>query len=92
MTSDTFSGVAPVAPQLIYEQLHVSMFFDQTLFVFSSFYDASNPKRRALKCCESVFNFQPMNSDLKPFRVFLDDVNIKTTFPQVAVFLRIVSH
>ena len=31
-----------------------------------------NPKRRALKFCEDLSNFQPVNSDLRPFREFLD--------------------
>ena len=37
-------------------------------FVF--FYICSNQKRHALKFCEDMSNFQPVNSDLRPFRAF----------------------
>ena len=37
----------------------------------------SNQKRLALKFCEDLSNFQPVNSDLRPSRAFLDDVRIK---------------
>ena len=37
------------------------------------------PKKRALKFCEHLSNFQPVKSDLRQFRAFLDDVGTKTT-------------
>ena len=48
------------------------------LTVFELFWHVSNQKRRALNFCEDVSNFQPVNSDMKPCRAFLDDVCTKT--------------
>ena len=39
----------------------------------------SNQKRHTLKFSEDLSNFQPVNSHLKPFRAFWDDVCTKTT-------------
>ena len=40
----------------------------------------SNQQRQALNICEDLSNFQPVNSNLKPFRALLDDVCTKATW------------
>ena len=42
-------------------------FVDPNLYLFTVF---SNQTRSALNCCEDLPNFQPVNSDLTPFREF----------------------
>ena len=50
--------------------IHNLMYVNEIWYVLSIF---SNQKRRALKCCEDLSNFQPVNSHLRPLRSFLDD-------------------
>ena len=69
-------GMARVASQrYFYEKQHLFVFFRACCYI-SIF---SNQKRRALNICKDWSKNQLVNSDLKPFRVFLDDVGTQTT-------------
>ena len=73
-------GMARVASQrFLFTKHDIVVFFDPL------FYICSDQKKRALKICEHLSKFQPVNSDLTPFRVFLDDVGTKTTHAQAEV-------
>ena len=75
--------MAHVASQrFVFTQKRFFCVFSTILQFFHTF---SNQKRRALKFCEDVSNFQPVNSDLRPFRGFSDDVGTKTTPAKVEV-------
>ena len=58
-----------------HEQLHVRVFYH--IIMLPTFVESK--KQRALTFCEDLSKFQPVNSDLKPFREFLDDVRTQTT-------------
>ena len=70
-------GMARVASQrFFFTKNDIFEFVDPHLYLFTFL---SNQKKCALQFCEDLSNFQPVNSDLKPFRAFLDDVGTKTT-------------
>ena len=59
------------------------LFFEKNDVVFfrqyCQFPQTIELKKRALTFHEEWSNIQPVNSDLRPFRLFLDDVGTKTT-------------
>ena len=68
--------MARVASQIFFSHEKQHFEFFSTILSFSHLF--SNQKRRAFKFCEDLSNFQPVNSDLRPFGAFLDDVRTKT--------------
>ena len=55
---------------------------DMCAFIFI-FYMCRINKKNALHFCEDLSNLQPVNSDLQPFRAFLDDVGTRTTLAEL---------
>ena len=71
--------MARVASQrlFVHEKRHVCVCFDH-IVIFSHFFELKQ-KKHTLTFCEDLSTFQPVNSDLRPFRALLDDVGAKTT-------------
>ena len=76
--------MAHVASQRFFTKNYMFVFVS---IMFGFFHIFSNSKRRALKFREDWSNFQPVNSDLRPFRAFLDADGTKTAPAQVEVCL-----
>ena len=70
-------------------QKHTCFVFVDHIVIFPHFFLL---KRCALNSCEYWSKFQPVNSDLIPFRPLLHDVGTKTTPAQVEVCITAIAY